>query len=660
MDFETAKKRAAELTEILNDCIEKYYVGNESDVSDYDYDMMMRELSSIENEFPELLVPESPTHRVGGRSDNTFEKVVHTVPMESLQDAFSEGELYDFETRVKSVFPDAKFVVEPKIDGLSCSLEYRDGVLVHASTRGDGVTGEDVTANVKTVKSVPLKLKEPVPFIEVRGEIYMSHASFEALLKKQELNDEKPFKNPRNAASGSLRQKDPRVTASRALDIFVFNIQQKTGGKELFSHKQSLDYLKELGFTVIPEYTLCNDIKEAIGVIKGIGDRRGELSFDIDGAVIKTDDFKMRSVLGSTAKFPKWAVAFKYPPEEKQTKLLDIEIGVGRTGVLTATAVFEPITLAGTTVSRATLHNEDFIKEKHIAIGDIIVVRKAGDIIPEVLSVAVHSGENPEYTYPRICPACGSVAVREDDEAAVRCLNPDCPAQLLRKLIHFCSRDAMDIEGLGEAVLEQAVKEGLIKKASDIYSLRAADIASLERLGEKSALNIVSAVEKSKGNDLYRVLYALGIRHIGQKAAKLLARRFKSMAEILNASKEDIMSVDGFGEITADALKDALALPEMRALIEELEKAGVNMNSLEENTDNRFSGMTFVLTGALTDYTRDEASAIIERLGGKTSSSVSKKTSIVLAGEDAGSKLRKANELGIKVISEAEFREMIE
>lgn len=659
MDFEKAKKRAEELTAILNECIEKYYVGNESDVSDYDYDMMMRELSSIEEEFPSLLTPDSPTHRVGGRSENTFEKVTHIVPMESLQDAFSFDELYDFERRVKSVFPEALFTVEPKIDGLSCSLEYRDGVLVRASTRGDGVVGEDVTANVKTVKSVPLKLKEKIPYLEVRGEIYMSHASFDELLRAQELNDEKPFKNPRNAASGSLRQKDPRVTSTRALDIFVFNIQQKEGGEELHSHKQSLDYLKSLGFTVIPEYTLCENIDEALKVIKSIGERRGELPFDIDGAVIKTDSFSMRRTLGSTAKFPKWAVAFKYPPEEKETKLLDIEIGVGRTGVLTATAVFEPVTLAGTTVSRATLHNEDFIKEKHIAIGDTIVVRKAGDIIPEVLTVAHHNNENEEYVYPRVCPACKSVAVREEGEAAIRCVNPDCPAQLLRRLIHFCSRDAMDIEGLGEAVLTQLVESDLVKKASDIYSLTPADIASLDRLGEKSALNIINAIENSKANDLYRVIYALGIRHIGIKAAKLLSKAFGSMDSLLNAARDEIGAVEGFGEIMTDSLLESLSLPEMRELISELQSKGVNMTSLEKPTDTRFEGMTFVLTGTLSQYTRDEAGAIIERLGGKTSSSVSKKTTMVLAGEAAGSKLKKATDLGIRIISEEEFAKMI-
>ena len=659
MDFEKAKKRAAELTVILNECIDKYYMGNESDVSDYDYDMMMRELSGIEEEFPQLLKEDSPTHRVGGSSDNSFEKVVHTVRMESLQDAFSVDELEAFDTRIKKAFPDARYVVEPKIDGLSCSLEYRDGVLVRASTRGDGNVGEDVTANVKTIRSVPLKLNEAVPFIEVRGEVYMSHASFEELVVQQELNDEKPFKNPRNAASGSLRQKNPKITASRKLDIFIFNIQQLEGGRELHSHKESLEYLEYLGFRTIPGYKQCESITEVIQVINSIGDNRGKLSFDIDGTVIKTDDFSMRRELGSTSKFPKWAVAFKYPPEEKPTKLLDIEIQVGRTGVLTPTAVFEPIILAGTTVSRATLHNEDFIKEKGIAIGDTVIVRKAGDIIPEVLSVASHNGENPEYSYPTVCPACNSRVVREEGEAAIRCINPDCPAQLLRKLIHFCSRDAMDIEGLGEAVLELFVKEGLVSKASDIYRLTPMEIASLDRLGEKSALNLIDAIEKSKGNDLYKLIFALGIHHIGLKAAKLLANHFDTMDNLLSATVEDIMEIDGMGEISAQTLRNTLGLPETRALIEDFKALGLNMNNLTESADDRFKGMTIVVTGTLSNYSRREAQELIEKFGGKAAGSVSAKTSLVLAGEAAGSKLKKANDLGIKVITEQEFEEMI-
>ena len=660
MDFEKAKKRSQELTTILNECIEKYYMGNESDVSDYDYDMMMRELSAIEDEFPELLLPNSPTHRVGGRSDEKlFSSVTHTVPMESLQDAFSNEELYDFERRVLATISNPEYTVEPKIDGLSCSLEYKDGVLVRASTRGDGLVGEDVTANVKTIRSVPLTLNEKIPFIEVRGEVYMSHESFNELVEKQELNDEKPFKNPRNAASGSLRQKDAKATAQRKLDIFIFNIQQIEGGRELSNHYESLEYLKELGFSVVPGFALCKSIDECIAKIKSIGDNRGALPFDIDGAVIKLNDFSGRKALGSTAKFPKWAVAFKYPPEEKETKLLSVDVQVGRTGVLTPTAVFEPITLAGTTVSRATLNNADFIKEKQIAIGDTIVVRKAGDIIPEVVTVARHNNEHEEYKIPEFCPACSSKTMREEGEAAIRCLNPDCPAQLLRKLIHFCSRDAMDIEGLGDAVLEVLVNEKLIEKASDIYKLQAQDIAALERMGEKSASNLLAAIENSKQNDLYRVIFALGIRHIGQKAAKLLSKRFNTMENLLNATMEDVLAIDGFGAVMAKTFTETMALPQTRELIEELKQAGVNMQNLSEEEDSRFAGLTFVLTGTLSQFTRTEASEIIEKFGGKTSSSVSKKTSMVLAGEDAGSKLRKATELGVRVINEEEFKAMI-
>lgn len=659
MDFETAKLRVEELTDILNECIDKYYMGNESDVSDYDYDMMMRELSALEEMYPQLLKAESPTHRVGGDSDNTFEKVEHTVRMESLQDAFSFDEIRSFDERIKKVFPNAQYVVERKIDGLSCSLEYRDGVLVRASTRGDGNVGEDVTQNVKTIRSVPLKLKEPIPFIEVRGEVYMSHKSFRELSEKQELNEEKPFKNPRNAASGSLRQKNPKITAARKLDIFIFNIQQMEGGKELHSHKDSLDYLNELGFKTVPGYRLCNTVEEVIDQINIIGDTRGELSFDIDGAVVKTDSFSMREALGSTAKFPKWAVAFKYPPEEKSTKLLSVDIQVGRTGVLTATAVFEPITLAGTTVSRATLHNEDFIKEKGIAIGDDILVRKAGDIIPEVLSVVKRNHENPPYEYPHTCPACGSSVVREEGEVAIRCINPDCPAQLLRKLIHFCSRNAMNIEGLGEAVLEQLVNADLISKASDIYRLTEEDIKKLNKKQDKSAKNLITAIENSKSNDLYRLIFGLGIRHVGEKVAKILSVNLGTMDNFLNVTKEALIEIDGIGDIMADTIIETLALPETRALIEELKELGLNMENLSKVEDERFKGMTFVLTGTLTKYGRKEATEIIEKFGGKASGSVSKKTTYVLAGEDAGSKLKKANELGITVINEEQFDEMI-
>lgn len=658
-DFDSAAARVAELTKQLNHYIYRYYVENENDVDDYTYDMLMRELQSLEEKYPQLLRPDSPTHRVGGSADNTFAPVTHTVRMESLQDAFSEEEIRDFDTRVRAVCPQAQYVVEPKIDGLSVSLEYRDGVLVRGSTRGDGDVGEDITANLRTVRAVPLHLKEELPFLEVRGEVYLPRETFDEIVKEQELRGEKPFKNPRNAAAGSLRQKDPKITAQRHLDIFVFNVQQ-IEGKTLTGHKESLDFLRALGFRTVPFYTKVSDIESALAEIRRIGEIRHTLPFDIDGAVIKTDDFAQRARLGSTAKFPKWAVAFKYPPEERETELLDIEINVGRTGVLTPTAVLSPVFLAGTTVSRATLHNEDFIREKGISIGDTVLVRKAGDIIPEVLSVVKHDPNAPLYQMPRVCPACGAPAVRETGEAAVRCTNPDCPAQLLRMLIHFCSRDAMDIEGLGEAVLETLVNRGMLKNAADIYNLDYEAIAALDGQGAKSADNLRAAVEKSKGNDLARLIFALGIRHIGQKAAALLAERFGSMDALLSASREDILTIDGFGEVMADAVLQFFSLPQSRELLEKLQKAGLNMRSLKEVKDMRFAGLTFVLTGTLPTMTRNEASAIIESFGGKTASSVSKKTSYVLAGEDAGSKLRKATELGIPILSEDDLLKMVQ
>lgn len=658
LDFETAKARAEALRKELNHHIYRYYVENENDISDYEYDMLMRELQGIEEEYPELLTADSPTHRVGGEADNAFSPVVHPVKMESLQDAFFEGEIRDFDARVNGGIGAVRYVVEPKIDGLSVSLEYENGVFTRGSTRGDGVTGEDITANLRTVRSIPLRINTDLPFLEVRGEVYMPRDTFLEIVKEQELNEEKPFKNPRNAAAGSLRQKNPKITAKRKLDIFVFNIQ-RIEGKTLHGHKESLDYLKTLGFKTVPFYTPCNNIDEALAEIRRIGDIRYTLPFDIDGAVIKVDDFSAREALGSTAKYPKWAIAFKYPPEEKETTLLDIEINVGRTGVLTPTAVFEPVLLAGTTVSRATLHNEDFIREKQISIGDTVVIRKAGDIIPEVLSVSKHQDGAPLYEMPKICPSCGAPVVREQDEAAIRCTNPDCPAQLLRMLIHFCSRDAMDIEGLGEAVLEVLVEKGMLRNAADIYNLNYEKIAALDRMGEKSADNLRNAVEKSKENDLGKLVFALGIRHIGQKAAALLAEHFLTMDALETAPREEILAIDGFGEVMADSVVQFFALAQSRELIDALTAAGVNMRSKKEIVDNRFEGKTFVLTGTLPTMTRSEASKIIESFKGKTASSVSKKTDYVLAGEDAGSKLTKAQQLGVTIISETEFQEMI-
>lgn len=659
MNYEDTVKRAEKLRKDLNYYSYRYYVDNENDIDDYEYDMMMRELKAIEEEYPELITPDSPTRRVGGEATNMFESVAHTVKMESLQDAFSFDEIRDFDRRVKDAVTNATYVVEPKIDGLSVSLEYRDGVFVRGSTRGDGSVGEDITANLRTVRAIPLRLKTDLPFIEVRGEVYMPHSVFHKLVEEQELNEEKPFKNPRNAAAGSLRQKNPKITAKRKLDIFVFNVQQ-IDGHSLSNHKQSLDYLKELGFKTIPFYTEFKNIDGAIDELKRIADIRYTLPFDIDGAVIKVNDFEKRRILGSTAKFPKWAIAFKYPPEEKETKLLSIEVNVGRTGVLTPTAVFSPVLIAGSTVSRATLHNEDFIKEKGICIGDTIIIRKAGDVIPEVVSVKEHIPDAVPYRMPEICPSCGAKAVREDGEAAIRCNNPDCPAQLLRMLIHFCSRDAMDIEGLGDALLNKLVEQNMIKTAADIYSLDFGKIAEMDKMGKKSAENLKKAIEKSKENDLSKLVFALGIRHVGAKAAKLLSDNFRDIDSIMNSSAEDISKIYGFGLVMAQSVVDFMSMPQSQKLIADLKAAGVNMKAEDTHIDNRFSGKTFVLTGTLTKYTRSEASRIIENYGGKASSSVSKKTDYVLAGEAAGSKLAKATELGVKIINEDEFAEMIQ
>ena len=657
-EFERASERARELRDLLNYHSHKYYVEDNPEIEDFEYDRLMRELSDIEDKFPELVTPDSPTRRVGGSADGQFEPVEHVVHMESLQDAFSLDELRAFDKRVRETEPNATYVVEPKIDGLSVSLEYENGIFKRGSTRGDGTIGENVSANLCTVGSIPLHLKRELDEIEVRGEVYMPREVFLKLVEQQENNEEKPFKNPRNAAAGSLRQKDPKITAKRHLDIFVFNIQ-RISGKVLTGHKQSLDYIKELGFKTIPFYTPCDNIEDAIKEVERIGEIRGTLPFDIDGAVIKVDSFEQREALGSTSKFPKWAIAFKYPPEEKQTKVVDIEINVGRTGVLTPTAVFEPVMVAGSLISRATLHNQDFITEKDIRIGDTVTIRKAGDIIPEVLNVVEHSGSSLPYVMPEFCPSCGARVVREEGEAALRCLNTDCPAQLLRNLIHFCSRDAMDIEGLGESNIELFVNSGLIKNPADIYHLEAEQIVPLERMAEQSANNLIAAINESKKNDLSKLVFALGIRHIGQKAAKLLSERFGTMTALMNASYDEIMTIDGFGAIMAKSVADYFNMPESLELIDKLMAAGLNMKSLKEVKDMRFAGKTFVLTGTLPTYKRSEAAGIIESFGGKTASSVSKKTNFVLAGEDAGSKLQKANDLGIKVISEDEFREMI-
>lgn len=659
MEVQEAKKRIKELSEQINYHNRKYYVEDSPEIDDYEYDMLYRRLQQLEADFPELILPDSPTQKVGGAALTKFEPVRHTVLMESLHDSFSEQELVDFDRRVRSAVDSPAYIVEPKFDGLSVSLEYRDGVFMRGSTRGDGAVGEDVTENLRTIRTIPKKLSRALPFLEVRGEVYMSHESFNRLCERQELNDEKPFKNPRNAAAGSLRQKNAAVTASRVLDIFVFNVQQLTGA-ELHYHDESLEFLKELGFTVPPFYKTCTTIDQVIEEVRRIGDLRGSLGYSIDGAVVKVNSFVQRAALGSTAKFPKWAEAYKYPPEEKQTKLLDIEINVGRTGVLTPTGVFEPVSLAGTTVGRASLHNEDYIREKDIRIGDTVLLRKAGEIIPEVVSVVSHGEGSEPYKIPTECPSCGAKVVREAGEAATRCTNPECPAQLLRHIIHFASRDAMDIEGLGPAMVEQLVSAGLLNSPTDLYEISRDALLKLERVGDKSSQNLLDAIEHSKENDLYRLVYALGIPHVGLKAAKLLASYFRSIDAVFHASAEDILKIEGFGEIIAQSVVDFFQLPNTAHLIGRLRDAGVNMQSKTVIDDDRFAGKTFVLTGTLPTLTRSEATAVIEKFGGKVSGSVSKKTSYVLAGEDAGSKLTKAQQLGVPILSEDDFNKMLE
>ena len=658
MDIIFAESRIKELTKQLEYHNNLYYNKDEPEISDFEYDKMLRELENLEEEFPSLKSPLSPTNKVGGSAGEKFSSVVHTVPMESLHDSFSHDELRDFDRKVREATPNVKYVVEPKFDGLSVSCEYRNGVFVRGSTRGDGVTGEDVTDNLMTIKSLPKKISNAPEYLEVRGEVYMSFESFEALVKRQEENDEKISKNPRNAAAGSLRQKDSKITAQRNLDIFIFNIQQIIG-EEFTSHRQSLDYLSQLGFPT-SFYKVCDSIDEVIEEIELIGNKRGEYDYAIDGAVVKVDDFTTRELLGSTAKYPRWAEAYKYPPEEKPTKLIDIEINVGRTGVLTPVGIFEPVLLAGTTVSRATLHNRDFIEEKGICLGDTVIIRKAGEIIPEVLSVVSHEDNAQPYKFPELCPSCGS-KVSQDDEAAVRCTNTDCPAQLMRHLIHFVARDAMDIEGLGPAVLEQLVANNLIKSPADLYKLTSDDISNLERKAEKSANNLIKSIEKSKENELYRLIFALGIRNIGLKGAKLICENFETIDDIMNAKASDFEAIEGFGSIMALSLESYFALENTKLLISELKSLGLKMKStLKKAEGGIFEGKTFVLTGTLPTMKRSEASKIIEANGGKTSSSVSKKTSYVLAGEDAGSKLTKAQSLGITIITEEEFKAMLE
>lgn len=656
MDFKEAEKRAAELREVIKKHDHNYYDLDSPTIEDDEYDALMRELRGIEQQFPELSLPDSPTHRVGGTVSSSFEKVNHAVQMGSLQDIFSEDEVRSFLSGVMSQGAD-EFTVEPKIDGLSVSLEYENGVFVRGSTRGDGFVGEDITANLKTIRSIPLTLNDAPELIEVRGEVYMPRKSFAALCEEQERNGEPLPKNPRNAAAGSLRQKDSSVTASRKLDIFCFNLQQ-IRGKELTTHSQSLEYMQSLGFRIIPDYRVCHTADEVAERIREIGEMRRGLPFDIDGAVVKVNSFALRNEIGATTKVPKWAVAFKYPPEEKETTLNEIEINVGRTGALTPVAVFDPVQLAGTTVSRAILHNQDMITDKDIRVGDRIVVRKAGDIIPEVVRSVSHCDNSVPYLIPNVCPVCGAEAVRDGDEAVIRCQNIDCPAQLARSIEHFASRNAMNIEGLGEAIVQQLLDKGFVRNVADLYEL---DVQTVMQVtgGVKSAENLIASIEKSKKAGLDRLVFALGIRGIGQRAAVLLCEKFGSMEAIMQALPLEICCIDGFGDIMADAVYNAMQEPHRIELIERLKRHGVNMTYDSGKVSDDLAGKTFVLTGTLPTMTRDQAKKLIEQHGGKCSGSVSKKTSYVVAGEEAGSKLTKAQELGITVLSEQELIEMI-
>lgn len=658
MDKNKAKERIDELNRLTKYYAEKYYDDDNPEISDFEYDMLMNELKNLEREFPEFIDKDSLTQKVGGTVKEGFEKVTHIVPLQSLQDVFSFDELYSFDERMKKFGDNIKYVVETKIDGLSVALEYKNGEFVKGATRGNGQVGEDITDNLKTINNIPKKLKENVDII-VRGEVFISKKDFNELNEKQD--EDNKFANARNLAAGSLRQLDSKITATRPLDIYIFNVQ-KSDTIKFESHYESLVYLEKLGFNVNPIKVLCNNIDEAIKEVENIGNTREEIPFGIDGAVIKVDNLSLREEIGTTFKVPKWAIAYKYPPEQKETVLKDIICNVGRTGVITPMAVLEPVVVAGSKISKTTLHNEDFIKEKELKIGDHVLIQKAGDVIPEVVKVLKEkrTGEEKDFEMPKTCPVCNAPAIREEGEAAIRCIGIECKARNLRNIIHFASKEGMNIEGLGEKIVEQLYENGLIETIADIYYLKQEDIQSLKKDGKKFAKNLIDAIEKSKNNDLDRLICAIGIRHIGTKSAKTLARKFKSIDGLMNASLEELVDTDDVGDITAESIYEFFKQNQTIDLINKLKNVNVNMKlNEEENTDNRFEGKTFVLTGSLEEFTRDEASKIIESHGGRTSSSVSKKTDYVLAGEEAGSKLTKAESLGIKIISEQEFKEMI-
>ena len=665
MEFEQAKKRAEELKPLLKYYTQKYF-DDEQVVSDYEYDMLMRELKGIEKEYPELITKDSPTQKVGASIKKGFEKVTHEVPLQSLQDVFSFAEVMEFDERMKKAAEEYNlpldYVVETKIDGLSSALEYKNGVLVRGATRGDGIVGEDVTDNLKTIKTIPKKLSEPID-ITVRGEVFISKDDFDKLNEDRLMEEEGQFANARNAAAGSLRQLDSKITAKRPLDIYIFNVQ-KSDSIEFKTHYESLLYLEKLGFNVNPVKVLCKDIKEAIEEIKKIGENRDKLTFGIDGAVVKVNNLELREKVGTTYKTPRWAVAYKYPPEKKQTIVKDIVCQVGRTGAITPMAILEPVFVAGSKISKTTLHNGDYIKEKDIRVGDTVVIQKAGDVIPEVIDVVKEkrTGEEIPFEMPTVCPVCGAEAVREEGEAVLRCIGIECPAKLYRSIIHFASKDAMDINGLGDAIIEELINRKLISNIPDIYNLTLEDVASLKKNGKKFAQNLINAINESKNRDLYRLINALGIRHVGVKLAKSIAKKYKTMDALMKASFENLCLKEDIGEITANSIYEFFRQDQTVDLITKLKKAGVNMK-IQENenvvTDEKFAGKTFVLTGTLETMSREQASELIEQHGGKTSSSVSKKTDYVLAGEGAGSKLKKAQDLGITIINEQQFKDML-
>ena len=665
MNKEQAKERIEELRKQVEYHAKKYYDDDKPEISDFEYDMLMVELRNLEKKYPEFKSSDSLTQKVGGHVKEGFKKVTHEVPLQSLQDVFSLVEVEDYIEKInekakENDIEDTNYVVETKIDGLSAALEYKQGKFVRGATRGNGLVGEDVTENLRTIKTIPMELNEKID-ITVRGEVFISKKDFEKMNQEREEDEKELFANARNAAAGSLRQLDSKITAKRPLDIYIFNVQ-KIEGKEFNSHFEELEYLSKLGFNVNPVRIDCKNIEEIENAIKKIGEERENLTFGIDGAVVKVDDLKFREILGTTAKVPRWAIAYKYPPERKETILKDIVCQVGRTGVITPMAILEPVRVAGSKISKTTLHNEDFIKEKDIRIGDTVVIQKAGDVIPEIVEVKrkKRTGKEVEFEMPKVCPVCGAPAIREEGEAAVRCTGIECPAKLYRNLVHFVSREAMNIDGLGEAIIKQLLDKGLIKNMADIYALKFEDIASLKKNGKKFAENLINSINRSKQNDLYRLITAFGIRHVGVKASKILAKRYKNMKNLMKATSEELAMIEDIGPIVADSIREFFLQDQTIDLIEKLKQAGVNMKHLEEeNSDDRFNGKTFVLTGSLEKYTRNEASSIIEKFGGKTSSSVSKKTDYVLAGEDAGSKLTKAQSLGVKILTEEEFEKLI-